>query len=254
MLRTHNRGSDWEQVGSLAPLCGDAAFTGVGDLDFADVQHGWASMDCAGQQLPRLARTEDGGATWQRVTARGAGPTAIIHLAFVNARVGYAVNGAGHLLVSRDAGASFTLVSADKQRGPISFISEQNGWQLRDGQLFATGDAGATWQHVPLGHTIVSLDVTREGYLWVITSEPAKYGTVNRLLHAPDQGQHWTEQRIQPSYIFPHLASYWQGTVHFTDAQHGWMVRNYDTVPTGLYSTDDGGASWVQLVNLDSKP
>jgi hypothetical protein len=112
-------------------------------------------------------------------------------------------------------------------------------WKMDDPQqhLLRSADQGGSWQVVPLDLTITALATSPEGTLWVSGFTRAggpDHPTPGRLLMSRDGGAGWMEYRI--GQTFTHMV------VFFIDDQHGWITQG-----TRLFSTQDGGASWVQL-------
>ena len=131
LLRTDDAGATWAQVGSLGETCDGAKASAVGALRFADVQHAWALVQCAGAAAPFLARSDDGGAHWFKSVFPTNPADPLAALAYVEPTNGFVLTRAGALFVTNDGGAQFTLVPpATGALTAIQFITPLRGWAL----------------------------------------------------------------------------------------------------------------------------
>jgi photosystem II stability/assembly factor-like uncharacterized protein len=192
---------------------------GLFALQFIDARNGWAVGPGS------LARTEDGGETWQ-------------------------------LLVRSEYDNGYLSGSA------IRFINPQRGWMAGLNATFArTDDGGSTWQRVPLplreGEHPSLRDVFfvdgRRG--WVV-------GELGSIFHTDDGGATWSRQengvpvvRVIPKgehrtrEVVPELETEPDRlalmAIRFVDASRGWTVGFYsDVAESVVLGTHDGGDTW----------
>ena len=135
---------------------------GIEDVAFPDEQHGWlATYDC-GDARVSVYRTQDGGASWQRLPIRsshscGGGPT---FLSFPNLQDGWlepvSPNGpVGILLRTTNGGATWPVLGSidngDSCLNRITAFSAAVAW-MPCVRLVRTVDGGQTWhpQSLPL--------------------------------------------------------------------------------------------------------
>lgn len=144
---------------------------------FVDTQHGWLALtglDASGSIAYRLARTSDGGATWQvtplSLFAPG-DPDALaeaIYLHFVDAQTGWLVVkratssnfSLGALFRTTDGGQTWTGLALPIGE-PVYFVTSDLGWVAggpAGDQLYRTRDGGQSWQAQPVGQARLKLD------------------------------------------------------------------------------------------------
>ena len=234
-------------------------------FDFLDARRGFAFLSgnaAKGRNDSDLFWTADGGVTWSADRPTGTGSVGNEgSVAFATATDGVIVNafhGTG-VVVTRDGGGTWTDAALAVPSGPAAappvmgqpaFTGERSGLlavylNQTDAAsavwVYGTSDAGASWtalSPVPAGFTQVAfLDQQH----WLAADGP-------ELAQTTDGGKTWT--RIQATGL-PGAAS-----LSMADAQHGWALvpmtvclafKSDCQSRTGLYSTADGGRSWVQL-------
>jgi photosystem II stability/assembly factor-like uncharacterized protein len=236
------------------------------ELRFADETDGWAiGTDCipapgAACPVPRaLARTSNGGRTWQRVTLHpdAATPFALTPTHIVTTHARYDLASASWESVFTDAGP-------DIER--ITFVTRDDGYATTpDRELWRTSDGGATWSRQmddlqwymletgallgngPAG-TYVSSDGGRStrrvppipgvpaGHARIIahTGQAIWSESGDGLWRSDDLGATWR-----------HIDVAFNGNYHFTDATHVWT----DACPLGhcesaIRLSQDGGNTW----------
>lgn len=148
--------------------------------------------------------TTDGGATW---TERYRDSLAIFNLYFANHDHGWATTGS-NVLHTTDAGATWMKhplppLGAGGFIGKLLFIDEENGWisinqytgTTQSGQLYKTGDGGATWAlelSIP-DRMITSFDM--------ITEEKGYITTPNRIYKKSEEPSSTKPQLIDENKI-----------------------------------------------------
>jgi photosystem II stability/assembly factor-like uncharacterized protein len=187
------------------------------DVDFQDSVSGWvaAAENYLGPENQIvLYQTQNGGRTWESHYFDTSIPDASqVYLNFSTAQIGW-------MMVTLQSGSSFSF-----------------------GRLFFTPDGGQTWieRAAPLGEPVTFSDAQRG---W-ITGGPAG----NALFHTTDGGLTWGSQSLPDlpdGHIFidlPVFENQRSGILPVTilDAPNSLLV---------LYTTEDGGASWVFGKNI----
>src|SRR5581483_9397450 len=102
-------------------------------LSVVDSRPGWAISGRA------LLRTRDG-RTWARI-----GRPALARIDFVDRRHGFALDRAGRLRRSAEAGRNWRVVRAPARLQALCFVSPRTGWVARGGSVWRTVNAGASW-------------------------------------------------------------------------------------------------------------
>ena len=226
-LRSDDGGLHW------ARLADAPAFRWAADGAFFDDQAGVVGS------YGDIARTNDGGATWQE-TALPAGhrvwrfalPAA--DRFFVST---YTTGGGGGLFVSTDGGAAWTPVAgglpASFMGAALAFLDAQRGWLCaRTGttpRLFRTVDGGAQWTEVAM----TGLGDTVDSFHWFDAQTGLACGrTVNctGIFRTTDGGAHWTQVDATRANRFS-----------FRDPLHGVACMSSSTP---LRHTADGGLTW----------
>src|SRR4051794_5488382 len=175
---------------------------------------------------------------------------------FADAQRGWAVNSNGHVLHTADGGATWTqqLSAGGAYLRCIGFAGDQVGWVgslAENRRLFHTTDGGATWSDVanlPAGAPLAICGLS-------VVSEDVVYGSGSNfpdkpaaLIKTVDGGATWTaiDLGAQATMLID---------VHFSDADHGWVVGGHagpdvphpereDVTPVVL-ATQDGGQIWT---------
>jgi photosystem II stability/assembly factor-like uncharacterized protein len=226
-LRSDDGGLHW------ARLADAPAFRWATDGAFFDDQTGVVGS------YADIARTSDGGATWQESALptgqrvwRFALPAA--DRFFVTT---YTTGGGGGLYVSVDGGAVWTPVTgglpASFLGAALAFLDSQNGWlSCRTGttpRLFRTTDGGAHWTEVAM----TGLGDTVDSFHWFDAQTGLACGrTVNctGIFRTIDGGAHWTQVDATRTNRFS-----------FRDPLHGVACMSSSTP---LRHTADGGLTW----------
>jgi photosystem II stability/assembly factor-like uncharacterized protein len=252
-----------------------------------DATHAWiaeSGQGAAGSSGHYLTtfRTTDGGKTWHEGASIGALPAfgpalcgsqlvpacnttpfdtvpLFPQLSFINQNHGWLLlpyQGSSPtastptLYSTDDGGLHWTLTSTSAQTGTMTFSSLTTGWiSGTDGSLLVTRDGGVRWQVQPLPITLdagggvgtpIFFDPQHGHIVAWASASPAV------LLVTSDGGSTWIVRSLPgPAGI----------GLDFADANHGWAIAGPSTlfdspaaaVPLPLYTTDDGGLTWVSV-------
>jgi len=230
LLWTPDAGKTWDNI---TPSSAGSIL----DVDFPDIQNGWAaSLNDQGELL--LHQTDDSGANWQ--ASRLPFPTldvGAVYLDFVDAQTGW-------IVLKMASSSSFSI-----------------------GQLFATQDGGRTWEEhpIPLGEPVQFSDALHG---WVVggPTEDEFYRTIDggkSWLAAPEQVYRAANIGLQPT-LYGNLPV---NTVQVskTDAENAWALTQSGSCSgektstsleaglllcrqqTLLWTTQDGGQTWQKI-------
>jgi photosystem II stability/assembly factor-like uncharacterized protein len=216
-----------------------------------------------------IARTADGGATWQRLTVPGAEKLDFRDIDAVSADTAYALsigNGdASRIYRTSDAGKTWTLqftnTDAKAFFDAMAFWDAERGIAFSDsvdGQLviLRTDNGGRSWTRVPAAGLPPALN--NEGAFAASGTNVAVYGTnhvwigtsVSRVLRSTDGGRTWS---VAPTPLATASAA---GifSIAFRDDKHGIVVggdysKEAEAVDNAAI-TDDGGATWKLVKGL----
>lgn len=237
ILHSSDAGYTWERQAS--PLTNRLT-----RVEFVNVRTGWA----AGEGNVVLS-TRDGGRLWI-VGHLPAGPPrrSCMALHFVDEQEGWIAHNYGGLLHTRDGGRTWTALDRLAQDALVSmcFVDAKTGWILSvGGTLLQTTDGGQSWTSQKLSthpHAVASFSAVcfldaANGWIGTDTSISSRLGDAPPLFRTTDGGRTWSVQGRWPGSSIRVL--------RFQDAQSGWCGEL-----SGIYSTKDGGSSWVK--ELDS--
>jgi len=230
-------------------------YTGTGQgsegfLHFFDAQNGLAEIG------PGTYRTADGGASWRLIEGPATGrfyPAPV--LTFASPTLGWAfandvASGRQRIFLTRDGGATWTLLPADVPRGASfephaatlhpAFRESGEGWLggsfVSAPFVYTTADGGASWHAIQIitaqgGEYFTSVALIPGGdVLAVAIGGPA----LSSAFLSSDHGATWQ--------ALPRLASGIEDLA-FIDATHWWVSRD------GVISrTADGGSTWGEVV------
>lgn len=234
---TTDGGRTWHDATPLSPTfrIGDLA-ANVHQVEFVNRQDGWISAAVkapgADQDAGQfgLARTTDGGESWDPIELPCATQCRGVHLNFLDADVGFALEGSapspqdapfsgpgvvGTLYSTDDGGASWSAVGSTPFVGPIVFSDSDNGVGA------ANPEPSKTMLPTPIASSI--------------------------LYHSADGGRTWDQVRlpIPPRFAGATVIA---GTPRFFGVERGvlpvllGLPKGPD--PLFVFTTDNGGLSW----------
>jgi photosystem II stability/assembly factor-like uncharacterized protein len=218
-----------------------------------------------------VLRTNDGGATWQKLTVT-TDQLDFRDIDAIDARTAYVLsigNGpASRIYKTTDAGTTWTLQF--KNEDPKAFYDATSFWDADhgivigdsiDGQfcIMTTDNGGRVWQRVPpsalppaLGNegafaaSGTNIAVFGKGHAWIGTGAAAKA----RVLRTSDRGRTWKISET-PVIAGPSAGIF---SVAFRDAQHGVVVggdyKKEEEAVDNLAMTSDGGVTWTIMKGL----
>jgi len=257
---TTNGGTSWTSVFNKTG-------TYFRSIAFLDAQHGFAGNLGAGL-TPQITDTNvlygtaNGGSTWSAVTTiTGPAASGICNLTIIDSTHLVAVgrtNGPANMLVSSDAGATWTSLDLSAQFSMLidaRFTSPTDGILVGMNQssvcsVFQTTDGGQTLNQVFASTTPNSL-------CWKISfsSDLVGYLAIQDTTVGPptfaktmDGGTTWTELPL-PAQGSAKTAYPAIGIGFITD-NVGWVSPDDPTLPT--YRTSDGGNTWTVDPTLQS--
>jgi photosystem II stability/assembly factor-like uncharacterized protein len=195
-------GPQWREVSTPFPA---ADITAVGNVFWV----------CGVDEM--IASSSDGGNTWKLKHQTRAGKI-LLHIAFVNEKVGYAAGKGGLLLSTTDGGKMWKAHNAPGDVLAFSFADSNNG-------IAAIG---------------AEIDVNRS---WGSLRFPSPMQAVVKLTH--DGGEHWEDIPVLSGDEFRPFTRV--VAVAALDAAHYLMILNEGMVEDAFVVTQDAGKSWKMV-------
>jgi photosystem II stability/assembly factor-like uncharacterized protein len=199
----------------------------------------------------RLSHMTDGGATWQpswRTAADFTGDFTAVR--FANARTGWAAGAGGTILMTADAGRTWSaqVSGTTADLAGLCFLDANDGWTVgKGGTILHTVDGGAVWipQTSGVADDLEGVAFVDALHGWAVGGTVSEWreSSTGVILSTVDGGQHWVQQTDPvPTAILHDVA--------FADAGHGWavgeVVGDSATNVTVILATSDGGATWTK--------
>ena len=191
-----------------------------------------------------LMRTDDGGATWERVPREDALPFESV--CFTDSLNGWAVDEPGHVLRTTDSGRTWVRLSKldlGDYTIPVhvTFVDGLHGWVVDPFSIWVSEDGGITWErHYP--------DLRIPDVLFASCFLSPKVGWLRgsgeALFRTDDGGRTWAARAIPVKAELRDIL--------FISESIGWIgAGEWDIVRDlpvgGLYRTEDGGDTWEQM-------
>lgn len=193
-----------------------------------------------------LMRTDDGGATWERVPSPVDQPYKSI--CFIDSLNGWAVVERGDVLHTTDGGRTWARISrlsppnnSDLLPVHISFVDGLHGCVVDPSWVFLTEDGGINWEAhypgVPVPNNLFASYFVNPKKGWLI-------GSGGALFRTDDGGRRWERREI------PLMDDVLEIT--FSNEKVGWISAVGGLNDRGwhdgeLYRTHDGGETWQQV-------
>ena len=264
IARTVDGGQTWNEAVD-SPVAADQGWPA--SMQFVDASHGWVFMtlgSAAGSQGVALYGTVNGGMTWTKLSeADTSGSPGHLPLrcgksapVFLNSTTGWIpgscnAGGGPFFYVTGDAGRTWNDAGLSLPAGysgscmceisSLRFSDSRNGVFVLDiygtdglphNFLYATHDAGASWQPGPtLPPNCFTADFINATEGWTLNAKG------NTILYTSDAGQHWSTLGTVPS-------SQVVMDLEFVNTTTGWAMGSEPTGNT-LIKTSDGGRTWT---------
>jgi photosystem II stability/assembly factor-like uncharacterized protein len=216
-----------------------------------------------------VLRTDDGGATWRRLSIPDSGQLDFRDIDAIDARTAFALSigpgGASRIYRTTDAGGTWDLQFTN--RDPMAFFDAMAFWDATRGVAFSdsvdgrfviltTQNGGRTWTRVPQDDLPPALDnegafaasgtnvaVHGRDHVWIGTGAAAR----SRVLRSADGGRTWAVADT-PLASGPSSGTF---SIAFRDARHGIIVggdyRKETEAVGNVAVTSDGGVTWRGL-------
>jgi len=223
--RTTDGGQTWQEEGRSLSNESRPEFFAV---DFIDSQIGWA-LQGRGSSEVLLARTADGGTTWEWVDTGVNGSMgvgfALVQgdVDFPDAQHGWAVGGLGVIVHTMDGGITWaqqTLTcdwpECPKRLFAVEMIDSQTGW-IGGEDLYRTTDSGENWlqQETDVPGDIYAMQFLDAWHGWLT-------GDRGALLRTSDGGATW--ERIETGEGIA------LNGLYFVNPDQGWIVGDYGVI------------------------
>jgi photosystem II stability/assembly factor-like uncharacterized protein len=185
LYRTTDGGRSWQPVWTCAAKVALGGVTKNISCEIADIQfpsptvgYAVATAGCAGrgycQAPPLLAKTTDGGETWQILTGPGVFEQDFIKgIFFLDENTGYARLGSGKLHVTADGGKTWRGIVASPGEA-IQFADPMVGWGVELGwselRFSYTSDGGRRWssRSIRLPETVKAYSMPRRDRAYIV--------------------------------------------------------------------------------------
>ncbi len=231
VLRSSDGGQTWTNLGEVIPA-GVDAFTVV---DFQNI----VAADYDGN----MHQSSDAGLTWiQTFESKGQLPSFFNGASpyFANSQIGYYGYGAGFVIKTTDAGASWFQISSGTGE------SLHDVARFSNGNLLAVGDNGTLLKSDGLSQWIIQERFSQEhlkAVQVVGTNEAVVVDKSGQVYISTDGGLVWTATSGKPSSMSE------AEDIHFTTLLDGWVIgQSFNT--GALYHTTDGGDTWIPVTNF----
>jgi photosystem II stability/assembly factor-like uncharacterized protein len=264
LYRTTDGGKIWtllQDTSHWSPGTFDGSVGGPGFPGaprFASAPIGWIPIGAgAGPGQGGVARTADGGLSWQRVGGQldwSIDEVVPISKDEVWATGGPHVGGGRFLLHSVDGGQNWAQVLPPaRPEGAITFVDAQHGFGIgsrsNPSAVFATTDGGRTWQQrgavaSSRAQSVLAIDFLDQQTGWVALLSSESFPAITSVLGTNDGGAHWQTLSQTPNRIIG---------MRFFTPHAGVLVA--ESVGPGqpfdeIQTTQDGGSTWLPTTPL----
>jgi photosystem II stability/assembly factor-like uncharacterized protein len=240
VYRTTDGGTSWRGVRPDSGLA-----TIMNKVQFINSQVGWVIGTSRGPNhfSGHVYKSTDGGIDWfEQLTV---GEDFVDYRTFSDIdmsdeHLGWVV-AQGRLYKTEDGGKTWNEIAAVPYLYQVSSVNNLQLWGCGpDGALYYSGDGGVIWAPKYQG-TIIGLD----DLYWLDENTGFAAGDT-LLLKTRDQGVTWEPVPV----VAPGQNDFVVRSVWFVDSLRGWLGVEHAGGLGGLFSTTDGGHSWV--TELDS--
>jgi len=194
--KTTDGGNSWTQLipDSLSSLATNH------DVLFISDKVGFV-VGQAGTNVDKILKTTDGGLSWSAQLSQVS--RTLRSIAFADANTGVTVGGVLKVLVTKDAGNTWTPAkftgltdSTVTDLRKVGFFNSTTGVAVGDKKIFKTTDAGSTWYPVTPSNLIVTLTdlhIANDGKsAWAIGYRVASSVYTNYIYGTTDAGSTWS--------------------------------------------------------------
>ena len=214
IYRTTDGGNTWIQTETGLP-----DRTRIESIHFLDESTGWIAgrdLRTIGPAQIIIARTTDGGITWERQDDLSEGRIEGIH--FVNSLKGWAAGdrnsiNTGTVLHTSDGGQTWSVqLEGAGNLSDLFFVDENTGWAVGVTDLLHTSDGGETWVSQRPGSgtsNLKSVHFTDPLNGWIV-------GNIGIMLYTDDGGNSWN--------TVPPITDTSFNEVLFLDKNTGWVT------------------------------
>jgi photosystem II stability/assembly factor-like uncharacterized protein len=141
-----------------------------------------------------------------------------------------------YLLKTMDGGINWGKVYIPNNFNRLKFVDDKIGYALQgNGGLYKTTDAGNSWSRVS-----DSLSINMNGQIFTLDKNNIFFSSISKFYKSTDGGQTWM------TYSFSETPQQYVGEeindMCFIDNQIGYLLYFYD-----LFSTSDGGKTWIKI-------
>jgi photosystem II stability/assembly factor-like uncharacterized protein len=216
-----------------------------------------------------VLRTDDGGATWQRLTIPDSGQLDFRDIDAIDARTAFVLSigpgEASRIYRTTDAGATWELQFTNRDPkaffDAMAFRDADRGVAFSDSVdgrfvILTTENGGRTWTRVPqdampparenegaFAASGTNVAVFGRAHVWIGTGAAAR----SRVLRSADGGRTWSIANT-PLASGPSSGIF---SIAFRDERHGIVVggdyRKETEAVENVAVTDDGGATWTLI-------
>ncbi len=232
LMRTTNGGRIWTNT----------SLKDIYDVDFVDVNTGFAAAKGTLTPATSLYKSTDGGNSWNPVYTFPGSDGASIQ--FLNSNVGWAVANYNNPNVYRttNGGNTWSTTSPGFSVTKLFFLDASNGWVGgADGKVAKTTDGGVTWTNVNAGTESANFYIDR------IYFKDSNIGwiTGSKTRRTTNGGLTWSDNVVGGYSVSVPFSS-----ISFYDADHGFALSLWRNPNGGVYyfKTSDGGLTWTQQV------
>jgi photosystem II stability/assembly factor-like uncharacterized protein/PKD repeat protein len=237
VYKTIDGGKNW--TSPQYPVAFDAQLLKAGyiyDIYFFDNNRGLIAGSGFHNAYDVIAKTSDGGATWQIVYYQGfsnavSRPT-LSGITFLNDQVGFCVGGNGKILKTENGGESWSAITSPVTSNftSIQFVSSTIGFIAGEKILLKTTDAGISWNAMPLEFRISDLHFFSTARGIATTLE-------GKILMTENGGATWSEHPIDFKAMLGRMAF---------QNETGYAVAFDALAHKYILKTTDGGKIWEQ--------
>jgi hypothetical protein len=236
-------------------------------ISIVDANTVWidASDGSGGGAYPKVISKTTNGSTWTatNITGLTSSSTATVSdISAVDANTAFIVTApssgtAGNgIYKTTNGGTSWTKqtgYSTASFANQIQFWDANNGWTAGDPvggkfEMYKTSNGGTTWTAVAGAPSQIGDEYSYNKNNKYIVGDNIWIGTsIGRLLHSTDRGTTWSANYTPVLDFAGNIIEGSSGTFAFKDGNNGLLIAVDSDVEAVLYSTTDGGVTWLPV-------